>query len=381
MKRTEGEFGGYHGYHGRRATSSFSRSRSPAEENALYDQMKELTLSYSSKNLIQTKKTLVTAGQFGPNSACSAINPGVLYRNNEFHLLCRSEPDETVWHGDFLAYQAQPLWCTLREDLTLKDNFFLSYADLPVRSRPEDWRLFEYQGNLYANHSIYMLLDRQQWMVRSRPGISEIDLHNKTLNLCWMLEPPFEPTYEEKNWSFFVHEERLMCLYSFQPYIILEIDLERGTTQKILEAELDYQWYDKGKFIGNSTNFVSWDDDRYILFVHDFLDPKYDQRNRTYMQYGISIDKKTLLPTNIIPQPLVMGGEESGRHPGVHYTSALVNREDGLYAFYGQGDSHTGVVVFNKDCLNELFDRYQLTLSNNTIISECKNFSTSCLVV
>ncbi|NER36904.1 MAG: hypothetical protein F6J93_23530 [Oscillatoria sp. SIO1A7] len=316
--------------------------------------------------MVKDKRRIISAGNLGPHSACSLINPGALYRNNEFQLLCRGEPDETVWFGDFLAHQASPLWCTLDKDLNIKNSFYLRYPELPKNSRPEDWRLFEYRGKLYANHSIYMLLDRENWIVCARPGISEIDLKSQTLRLRWMLEPPFDPSPEEKNWSFFVYEGSLMCLYSFKPYIILQVDLRRGTTKKILEANPDYQWYEKGAFIGNSTNLVSWDDDSYIMFVHDFLEPRYGQRDRAYMQYGVLISKHTLLPTNIITRPLIMGGDESGRHPGVHYTSALVNRDDGLYAFYGEGDSHTGIVIFNKNSLNELFSEYRLDKTKNS---------------
>ncbi len=357
MKMIDGGFGGYHGYHGRRNMPSLSLANKAVDDDALYKQLKQLELSHSFGDLIKEKKTLITAGQLGEDTACSVINPGALYRNNEFQLLCRGEANETVWVGDFLAYQANPLWCTLDSNLNIKESFFLRYPELPPKSRAEDWRLFEYQGKLYTNHSVYQLLDRQEWIVRSRPGISEVDLQNRTLRLRWMLDPPFEASGEEKNWSFFVHEGSLMCIYSFKPYIILEIDLERGTTKKLLEVDPHYQWYEKGKFIRNSTNIVSWDDNHYILFIHDFLDPRYEPRNRTYMQYATLISKKTLLPTSIIAEPLQMGGEEGGRHPGVHYTSALVNQEEGLYAFYGQGDSHTGVVVFNKDTLNILFNR------------------------
>ncbi|MEA5532395.1 hypothetical protein [Crocosphaera sp. XPORK-15E] len=359
--------GGYHGYHGRRPISPLSVSNAQVDDDALYEQMKQLALCYTYPGLIRAKKTLITAGQLGTNSACSIINPGALYKDNEFHLLCRGESNDAVWYGDFLAHQGTPFWCILNQDLTIKESFALTYPTLPPNSRPEDWRLFEYQGKLYSNHSVYQLLDSQKWIIRSRPGISQIDLQNKTINLRCLLEPPFEAFNEEKNWSFFVHEGSLMCLYSFQPYIILEIDLERGTTKKVLESELNYQWYDKGKFIGNSSNMVSWDQDHYILFIHDFLDPKQEPRNRTYLQYGTLISKKTLLPTSIIPRPLQMGGDEKGRHPGVHYTSATVNQEDGLYAFYGQGDSHIGMMIFNKDSLNGLFNEYQLKKGNFTI--------------
>jgi hypothetical protein len=354
------------GHQNGRAIPYLPPSNYEAEDDQTYKHMRYLSLSHGCDGLIQTQKQIIAAGQLGHHSTYSIINPGVLYREGTFQLLCRGEADETVWFGDFLVHQASPLWCILDEDLRVKNSFLLRYPDLPPNSRPEDWRLFEYEGKLYTNHSIYIMIDRQQWIVHSRPGISEIDLQNRTLTLRWMLEPPFEPSSEEKNWSFFVHNGALMCIYSFNPYIILEIDLTRGTTSKILEAHPNYQWYDKGKFVGNSTNLVSWDEDHYIMFIHDFLEPRHEQRNRAYMQYGTLISKDTLLPISIIPRPLMMGGDEPGRHPGVHYTSALVNREDGLYGFYGQGDTHTGIVVFNKDHLNGLFAQYRLDKGKNS---------------
>ncbi|MDT9340160.1 hypothetical protein VV11_012100 [Trichodesmium erythraeum 21-75] len=349
------------GYHGNRTASRLGSSNYQSKNNATYKKMKGLTLSKSKSGLIRLQKRLIESGQLGTYTACSIINPGVIYKNNEFLLLCRAEGNEQVWFGNFLADQAIPLWCTLDHDLNIKNSFPLSSQEIPPQSRPEDWRLFEYQGQLYANHSVYTILDRKQWIIRSRLGISKINIQKKTLELCWLLEPPFEAFPEEKNWSFFVHEGCLMCIYCFDPYIILEIDLKQGRVYKILETSFAYQWHEKGQFIRNSTNPVSWDNDHLIMFVHDFLDLNNDQRNRYYMQYGILISKNTLLPTHVIPRPLVMGGDESGRHPGVHYTSSLVNKKEGLYSFYGQGDSHTGVVLFNKDKLTQLFEQYSLT--------------------
>ncbi len=44
-----------------------------------------------------------------------------------------------------------------------------------------------------------------------------------------------------------VHDDALMCIYSFDPYIVLEIDLKRGRNYKTVEAHPNYQWYNKGK--------------------------------------------------------------------------------------------------------------------------------------
>ena len=333
-----------------------------AEDKETYAKMKELTLSRKLDGLIDKKKRLISAGQLGSATDCSIINPGVLHRKGEFQFLCRAEANEKVWLGEFLEHQATPMWCVFDDDLKFKHSFPLHYQEFLPESRPEDWRLFEYQGKLYTNHSIYIMKDWDKWIVESRPGISEIDLETHELRLCCVLNPPFTPSSEEKNWSFFVHDGSLLCIYSFRPYIILEIDLQYGNTKKIIEApDLNFQWHEKGKFIGNSTNLVSWDDEHYILFIHDFLDPEFGQRNRAYMQYAALISKTTLLPISVIPKPLVIGGiEEEGRHPGVHYTSSLVNCHDGLYAFYGEGDTHISTVVFNKDELARLFKLYRI---------------------
>ena len=359
-------------YHGHRQIPPQYLSTYAAKDDVIYDRMLKLTLSHNT-SLIQKNKRLIDADSLSICSYCSVINPGALYLDNQFQLLCRGEPDEAVWFGDFLACQPIPLWCQFDAELNFKTSFSLSYREFPPQSRPEDWRLFEYQGKLYTNHSIYMLLDWERWILRSRPGISEIDLDNRELKLCSILEPPFEASHEEKNWSFFVHNGNLLCIYSFRPYIILEVDLKNGTTKKLLECNPFYRWYEKGRFIGNSTNLVSWDTEHYIMFVHDFLEPRSGQRNRAYMQYGILISKESLLPTSIIPCPLIIGGDELGRHPGVHYTSALVNQNMALYAFYGEGDTHTGVTVLNKHELSVLFEKHRIKENQNSNYTHVEN--------
>lgn len=196
--------------------SQLKASKYEAQDHEKYNQMRQLTLSHSWEDLIQSQQCLMKSGQLGDHSASSIINPGVLYQKNQFLMLCRGEQNSTVWSGNFLANQAAPLWCTLDNKFNLKSNFRLTYSEVPPQSRPEDWRLFKYQDKIYTNHTIYTLLDQEQWIIRSRPGIAEVNIQNKTIKLCWMLEPPFEPLPEEKNWSFF-NKDRLHELFEQYP--------------------------------------------------------------------------------------------------------------------------------------------------------------------
>jgi hypothetical protein len=337
------------------SVSSFSWT----ESSAYLDMIDVVKCTYP-QALVRSQDRIIEAGQFGEETACSLINPGALRRDGSFQLLCRGEPDDSTWLGDWWKNLATPVWCVLDENLAVRTHFFLRYAALPSRFRPEDWRLFEYAGLLLTNHSVYLENGSQ---LHCRPGISVIDLDRQELALRHTLLPPFEPTTEEKNWALFAHEGALLCIYSFNPYIILEINFDTGITKIVMETRpVQYEWLGTGgRFISNSTNPVIWDDDHYIMFIHDHIDPDWpEQRNRLYMQYAVLISTTSLLPTSIVPTPLLIGGRERGRHAGVHYTMSLVNGDDALYAFYGEGDTHSSVVVFDKQILAGLLASHQL---------------------
>ena len=141
----------------------------------------------------------------------------------------------------------------------------------------------------------------------------------------------------------FSHRGRLLCLYSVIPYILLKIDLQRGQTRTITAIDnlkIDLRQWSPGSLC-NSTNPIVWDEDHYVTFIHfRFESINHRDRNRLYLQFGMLIDRQTLLPVSVISKPLATGGSETGRHTGVHYTMSLVAGDDVLYAFYGEGDMH-----------------------------------------
>ena len=337
------------------ATGSFSWS-----EHQAYLDLIELARSSNPQALVRGQRCIIEAGQFGSETACGLINPGVLQREGSFQVLCRGELDDSTWLGDWSKNLATPVWCVLDEDFTVRGHCFLRYPALPGRFRPEDWRLFEFDGVVLTNHSVYL---EHGSRLHCRPGISTIDLDRRELALRHLLVPPFEPSPEEKNWALFAHEGVLLCVYSFNPYTVLELDFATGISEVVVRARpTQYEWLGAGgRFIGNSTNPIRWDDDHYIMFVHDYLAPDWpEQRNRLYMQYAVLISTTSLLPTSIVPTPLLIGGRERGRYAGVHYTTSLVNRDNALYAFYGEGDSHSGVVELDKEILADLLVSHRL---------------------
>jgi hypothetical protein len=322
------------------------------KRNEMYRRLKQRTLSDRVSGLVQHRERIFAAGDLGPATDCSLINPGALTSFGNIYAVLRGEHNHDTWLGRWDASRATPILCVLNMDLALQQHSVLTYQSLPLELRAEDWRLFELGGHLYANHSVYFEHQGSLWC---RLGISALNPDDRSITFISLLQPPTSTPVEDKNWGFFVHDKSVLSIYSIEPYTVVKVDIATGELETIVrDSQLDrFNWIEKrAPFVSNSTNPIEWDDENYITFVHDYLEPpRRYQRDRVYMQYGMLIDKSTLLPSSIIPDPLLIGGRENGLHPGVHYTTSLVLHGEHLFAFYGEGDSHTGVVVFNRSSL------------------------------
>ncbi|MEB3230855.1 MAG: hypothetical protein VKJ64_07595 [Leptolyngbyaceae bacterium] len=365
-----------------RVTITLDQLLNCEHDRTLLETMYRYGLEYTSEGLILGRYRVLSAGQLGPWSEGGLINPGVLPIPEGYGLMVRAEPNDATWVKDFRDSLATPIWCVLDQDMQLLHFHPLSNEGLPPNSRAEDWRLFQYGGELYSNHSLYWEIDEQ---LHCYPVISRVDLAAGRLELLHILNPPFPRTLEEKNWNVFVHHDgdrdRLLCIYRFKPYQLLEIDLNSGQTTPYMEPyPQNWAWHNKGdRFISSSTNLIIWDESHYITFVHDYLESDASNfRNRTYMQYAVLVSRQSLLPVSVIPHPLLMGGYEQGRHPGVHYTMALVRHHDQLLAFYGEGDSHTGVAIIDANRLDALFLAHRLP-QETALIPDCNSISPSPL--
>jgi hypothetical protein len=82
-----------------------------------------------------------------------------------------------------------------------------------LESRKEDLRLFVHQGRLCGSFT------HTQGPVRVRICRFAADLSVEK-----EIDFQFTPTRYEKNWQFFEHEGRLLCIYTVSPHVIYECD-------------------------------------------------------------------------------------------------------------------------------------------------------------
>jgi hypothetical protein len=141
----------------------------------------------------------------------------------------------------------------------------------------------------------------------------------------------------EKNWVLFEHDDALHCLYGLDP---LRIFRRAGDGTWSLVVDADNGWAaGLERTLSNSTNLIPFDDG-YLGFWHTIVCDRYVQ-GAFLLGHDLSIQSRT---------GVLLDGAwvRDGFKPGVLYVSALVEDAGRVLAFYGEGDAHTGVALFDR---------------------------------
>jgi hypothetical protein len=261
-----------------------------------------------------------------PGSDGGVFNPGAVLRGERIHLLCRREIDHRSTpyvHAEEIVVDAATLAVVDHRTLVQR-----GYAD---GARLEDYRTLDYAGEALAVHTV-VTADG------IRPRLSRI--------VGDFLEPvdpmalPLPLAGIEKNWVLFEHAGALHCLYQLDPLTILVRGTFAGWSVVVRE---DNGWADDWqKPLSNSANLVPFAGG-YLGFWHTIVGGRYVQgalllgadlrlRGRT----GVLLDGASVT---------------AGHRPGALYVSSLVVHAGRVLAFYGEGDAHTSVAIFDAAAL------------------------------
>jgi predicted GH43/DUF377 family glycosyl hydrolase len=257
-----------------------------------------------------------------PGSDGGLYNPGAVGVGDRLELIVRREIDyrfTTNAHAERVVLDAA--------DLSLIEHRTLARRGYPDDARIEDFRPVRFRGETLVVHT--MVRPGGIRPVLARATESEIEL-------LGAIELPWTSTPIEKNWVLFVHEDELHCLYRLDPLLVFARG-RRGRWQ--LRKRVDNGWGDRfPAMLSNSANLVPFDGG-HLGFWHSVVDGRYvqgalllDDRLDLACATGVLLDGRDAAP---------------GHKRGVLYVSALVAQEHRVLAFYGEGDAHSGVAVFD----------------------------------
>lgn len=267
-----------------------------------------------------------------PGSDGGLYNPGAWLDGGRIEVVVRREIDyrfTPIVHAERIVLDAATL--------AVVEHATLARRGFPDDARIEDFRPLRFRGETLCVHT----------MVHGgtiRPVLSRVT--DRTIEWLGPIELPLATTPIEKNWVLFVHEGELHCLYRLDPLTIFARDA-RGRWH--LRRRVDNGWGDRFPgMLSNSANLVPFGGG-HLGFWHSIVDGR-------YVQGAMLLDDRLDLASTT---GTLLDGREvvTGHKPGVLYVSSLVALGGKVLAFYGEGDAHTGVAVFDARELADALDR------------------------
>lgn len=297
------------------------------------------------------KYRILSKGDIAESSG-GLYNPGVLKKGDERIILVRHEKDYLFTND----VQATVIYGTL-EDLkkgkyTIKT---LKRKGFPEQTRIEDFRLFEYQNELFATCTFVFGWDGSSNSEPKSitPIICKVKIEEEQIILYDHLDLPLKRKRVEKNWMVFVWNENLYCVYSLDPLVIFQ---HKGFSWKLVKEE-ENGLLNVLKTRLSGSGFLSlsaithWRDQYMLGFWHTYV-------NNIIKQGAFILDMATLDIVQFT-EPIIDGeGWDDGYKKGICYVSGLVVNEETVEVWCGEADSHTSMLEFNKAELTDLLVRY-----------------------
>lgn len=312
----------------------------------------------------RARKSTVIAGPQYLGFAGGIYNPGALpTKDGGVILLAKGEVchwwDAVGVKAD-LYNKGSPVIFTLDQDLSVRSSRVVrlleNYPPIDKVSY-SDFRVFQYNGEIWVNHSMIPLVRRHAcvWTFsEAKPCLSRLDSTYTRLTFLGYPQIDFPANKMEKNWLYVEQDGNLYLFYSFHPYRVLKlIDRKSLTFATVINQPLEDRLADIGGYktmMSFSTNPIEYDNLHWLLLVHQ-IEPGLAES--CYHHWGVLIDKETMLPRKITAKPLFSGMGARGRKPGILYVSAVVKRGTDFVFFCGEGDAYTTRMSVHSDVLEQ----------------------------
>lgn len=243
-------------------------------------------------------------------------NPGLLKYRDKLWLAYR-------FHRREAKQRCGIAICALDPDRKFEpseSSQFLRFTGITGTEHHEDCRLFMFRGEPHISYTE---------MRGYRPGIdytcvvkyARLSLDGKGR---WHVEEEFHPQYglnsgfaKEKNWVFFEHDGKLMCIYSSQPeHVVFQIEGEKVVGEKHVSPAPIWHW---GAMRGG-TPPIPLDKDRMMLVFHSSLATETAPHYVRYYAGAYAFEAKP--PFRILEvseTPIMAGSEEDGHQVDPRY--------------------------------------------------------------
>ena len=249
------------------------------------------------------------------NPAAVALGPAIL-------LICRREVDYL-----FTADVHPEALLVDPDSFAVLRHWTLRKRGFPRGSRVEDFRILALGEELLVAHTLVT-------KAGIRPVMSRVA--GRRLEPIDRMRLPIATDRVEKNWVLFERDGGLYCIYRLDPLTIF-VRVRRGSWRLVRHERNGWAGEVEGS-LSNSANLIP--------FLGGRLGFWHTRRHGRYVQGAFLLDADLRIRHRT---GVLLDGADvrDGFKPGVLYVTSLVQHRDRVLAFYGEGDAHTSVAVFD----------------------------------
>lgn len=271
------------------------------------------------------------------------LNPGLIKRKDGLWLLVRRSENQ---HGLFFGKNS--IWACQLRDRKPFGGPMLQFPESDSAQQFEDPRVIEWGNKTWVSACNFTWFSHGNWTgAHQVVGVFESD---EQWTPIARKDPPVGNNRDvaghtfgkhEKNWLFFVHENRLHLLYNSKPWRVIEF----GQT-----------WEEQKQHVGEAITTTHGDirggtppvlvDGLYWTFYHSSV--PWRGRYRRYFMGAIAFEASPpFKPVRITPEPLLSGSQQDfwrQQKPLVIFPCGCIYENESFYITYGINDLKCGYV-------------------------------------
>lgn len=279
----------------------------------------------------------------------SVIDLGYSKKNFEFNssiFLFRDKKYLMTRQSIFISKKLNSNTLKLYEYDTLK-SIPLNIKDELDFEQYEDPRVIVYNDKIYVSCVTYthdkMHLMHQKMLVFDE-NFNHID--NIHFEYGFNGKNRDKNTGKEKNWTFFIQNDKLMCVYKMSPHTVVEFDWNGNVVSEyITHTNIQSNW--EFGFCRGGTNPIL-KDGRYHSFFHSSVFWK-NEKNRYVMGYYEFEAAPPYRIINMSKTPILWGNSADEiiypeANPPVVFPCGLILENDNFIVSFGLNDEKTGII-------------------------------------
>ena len=273
------------------------------------------------------------------------FNPCIFSRNENHYLMARYAK---ITNNRPLEFNNTLKLYQLDSNFEIKQQIALTIRDELQNEQYEDPRVIFFKNKYYVGCANY-LKDRGGHIHQKVLVFDEYFNHIDNLHINYDGNGSFitSNTNHQKNWTWFIYDDKLMLEYRMNPHVVLEIDHIKG---QVVAEYKHFQDISKlwkfGECRMGSNPILR--DEHYHGFFHSSLHWKGAKR-RYFMGYYKFEAKPPFKITEISEKPILYGNEADERaltdnSPLVVFPCGAIQKDNQFIISFGLNDEKTGII-------------------------------------